>query len=209
MTASIKSTHRTLASLKLPTKSAALTAYAQQIVTAMTGNPAFPSPTPTLATLTAATSEFQAAESATLTRTKGAAATRNEKRTALIQLLEQLRTYVQTQADASVENGPSIVLGAGMAVRKTPVHDPRVFAAKSGAVSGSVNLVAPAAARRASYGWEYSIDGGKTWVTLPSTLQAKTSVSSLQAGTTVQFKYRSITKTGEGDWSPSFSLLVT
>jgi hypothetical protein len=208
MTTTVKSTHRTLASLKLPTKVSGLATYAQQIVTSMTGNPAFATPVPTLAEVTAATTEYQAAEAAALARAKGAVATRNEKRTALIQLLEQLKTYVQAQADASVENGPSIILGAGLAVRKTPVHEPRVFAAKAGAVSGSVKLVAPAAAHRASYDWQYSIDGGKTWVALPSTLQAKTSVSGLAAGTTVQFKYQAVTKTGEGDWSPAFSLLV-
>ena len=51
MTTTVKSTHRTLASLKLPTKVASLTTYAQQIVTAMTGNAAFASPVPTLGSL--------------------------------------------------------------------------------------------------------------------------------------------------------------
>jgi hypothetical protein len=45
----------TLASLKLPTKVSGLATYAQQIVTSMTGNPAFASPVPTLAEVTAAT----------------------------------------------------------------------------------------------------------------------------------------------------------
>ena len=39
MTAAAQSTHRTLASLKLPIKVAGLAAYAQQVVTAMTDNP--------------------------------------------------------------------------------------------------------------------------------------------------------------------------
>jgi hypothetical protein len=38
MTTAVKSTHRTLASLKLPTKVSGLATYAQQIVTSMTGN---------------------------------------------------------------------------------------------------------------------------------------------------------------------------
>ena len=208
MTAATQSAHRTLVSLKVPTKVAALSAYAQQIVTAMTGNAAFPTPAPPLATVTAAINAFQTAEAAALARAKGAAATRNVKRTALIQLLEQLKVYVQTVADAIPEDGSSIILSAGMAVRKTPVHTPRVFAAKPGAVTGSVKLIAAAAARRASYNWQYSSDGGKTWISLPATLQAKTTMSGLTAGTTVQFRYQALIKTGESNWSQAVQLLV-
>jgi hypothetical protein len=56
--------------------------------------------------------------------------------------------------------GTTIIQNAGMSVRKPVVHGPRTFAAKAGAVSGSVKLVAPSAARRASYEWEYSVNGG-------------------------------------------------
>jgi hypothetical protein len=51
MPINVKLTHRTLASLKLPTKTSALTAYAQGIVMAMTSNPEFPNPVPSLATV--------------------------------------------------------------------------------------------------------------------------------------------------------------
>jgi hypothetical protein len=208
MTVNVKLTHRTLASLKLPTKISALTAYAQGIVTAMTSNPEFPNPVPLLATVTTAINDFQTAETAALTRAKGAAATRNARRTALIQLLEQLKTYVQPVADANLDKGAAVVQGAGMAVRKTPVHTPRVFALKPGTVSGSVKVHAAAAARRASYDWEYSIDGGKTWLATPSSLQAKTTVAGLPVGTSVQFRYRPVTKTGPGDWSQPLAILV-
>jgi hypothetical protein len=95
-----------------------------------------------------------------------------------------------------------------MAVRKVATRATRVFAATPGLVSGSAKLTATIAARRASYEWEYSLDGGKTWVTLPSTLQAKTTVAGLPVGTSVLFRYKAVTKTGEGDWSQGLSLLV-
>jgi hypothetical protein len=161
MSTTPKTIHRSLASLKLPTKVPALITYAQGIVKAMTGNVSFPSPTPALATVTEAINELQAAETATLARTKGAAATRNEKRAALVTLLQQLRGNIQAAADANVENGASIIQSAGIAVKKTPVRAKRVFAAKPGAVSGSVKLVTESAARRASYEWEYSVDGAR------------------------------------------------
>jgi hypothetical protein len=203
-----KTTHHSLASLKLPRTVPALITYAKSIVVSMTGNPSFPTPIPTLAAVTAAIDQLQVAETAALARTKGAVTVRNEKRTALVALLKQLLAYVQAAADANVENGVSIIESAGVAVKKTPAHRPRVFDARPGAVSGSVKLLAKSVARRASYDWEYSIDGGKTWVTLPSTLQTKTSVTGLASGSTVQFRYRALTKTGEGDWSQPVALLI-
>ena len=95
-----------------------------------------------------------------------------------------------------------------MAVKKTAVRHPRVFEATPGDVSGSAKLIAASAARRASYEWEYSTDGGKTWVTAPATLQAKTTVPGLTPGATVTFRYRPVTKTGEGDWSQPTSVIV-
>jgi hypothetical protein len=208
MATTSKTLHRSIASLKLPTKVPALITYAQGIVKGMTGNASFPSPTPPLATVTSAINDLQTAETAALARTKGAVATRNEKRSALVTLLQQLKGDVQTTADANVENGASIIQGAGMAVRKTAVRAPRVFNAKPGSVSGTASLVAAAAARRAGYEWEYSLDGGKTWVTAPTTLQAKTTIPGLTPGASVQFRYRPVTKTGEENWSQAVTLIV-
>jgi hypothetical protein len=186
----------------------ALITYATRIVTQMTGNAAFPTPVPALTEVTAAISSLQVAETAALARTKGAATTRNELRAALVALLVHLKAYIQVQADANAENAASIIESAGVAVKKTPVRKPRVFAAKTGTNSGTVELITASAGRRASYEWQYSPDGGKTWVSAPSTLQAKTTVTGLTAGTTVEFRFKSVVKTGESDWSPPVSLLV-
>ena len=76
---------------------------AQGIITAMTGNPAFPTPTPSLATVTTATTALSTAETGAQTRAKGAVAVRNEKRSALVPLLQELRGSVQTVANANPE----------------------------------------------------------------------------------------------------------
>jgi hypothetical protein len=208
MATSIKSTRRSLVTLSLPLSVPALIVYAEGIVKRMTGNPSFPSPVPALATVTAAVDELRTAEAASLARTKGAAAARNDKRKALVTLLQQLRTHIQLIADADEANAPSIIESAGVAVRKTATRRARVFAARPGRISGVATVVAASAGHRASYDWEYSTDGGKTWVTAPSTLQAKTTVAGLAPGSTVQFKYRSVTRTGEGDWSQPVSFMV-
>jgi hypothetical protein len=164
MTTPTKTVRRALASLRAPESVPAMITYAQGIVKALTGNPAFPTTAPTLATVTEALTKLQTAEIAALARTKGAVAVRNEKRAALVTLLQQLRGQIQTVADASPETTGSIIESAGIAVKKTPVRAKRTFTAKPGAVSGSVLLVTDAAERRAFYEWQYSADGGKTWV---------------------------------------------
>ena len=208
MTTIANSVHHAVAILKLPIKVPALILYTQTIVKGMTGNPAFPNAAPLLAQITAAITALGTAEAATLTRVKGAVATRNAARAALLALLQQLKATVQTAADADTDNAPSIIESAGIAVRKTPVRPPRVFDATQGATSGSAKLVTASAGHRASYEWESSTDGGKTWVTAPPSLQAKTVITGLPAGSTVQFRYRAVTKTGAADWSQPVSLLV-
>lgn len=196
-----KTTHRSIASLKLPKAAPALILYAEGILKAMTANAYFASPTPPLTALSGAIADLQNAETAAQSRVKGAVATRNAKRATLVSILQQEKAYVQGQADTNPEVGPSIIESAAMAVKKVPVRPPRVFSAKPGAVSGTVKVVAPQAAHRASYEWQQSNDGGKTWIDLPPTLQAKMTVTGLTPGSSVEFRYRAVTKTGAADWS--------
>jgi hypothetical protein len=204
----IKSAHRSIAVLKLPKVVAATITFAQSIVTAMTNNPKFPSPSPSLSTVTAAIAALAAAEAAALARAKGAVTARNDKKAALVALLQHLRTYIQTVADADAENSAAIIQSAGYSVKKTPVHKPRIFSVTQGAVSGTAKVVAPTAAARASYDWEYSTDGGKTWIALPSSLRAATSITGLAQGSTVMVRYRTVTKAGVADWSQPVALFM-
>lgn len=204
----VKSVQRSLVTLSLPRRVPAIITYTQAVLAAMTNNPNFPTPLPALSAVSAALTALQSAESQALSRIKGAVVVRNDKKAALVSLLQALRAYIQTTADADPENSAAIIKSSGLPVKKVAVHKPRVFTIKPGAMSGSVEMVAASAARRASYLWGYSIDGGKTWTEVGPTLQAKTTVSGLPVGTTAQFRYRGVTKTGAADWSQPISFLV-
>jgi hypothetical protein len=209
MTTTIKSIHRATITLGIPGKIADLILYATNIVQKLTNNPSFPTPTPTVAVLAAAVNDLHNAETTALSRAKGSATVRNDKRTALVALLQQLDGYVQSVADATPETGAAIIESAGLTVRKNTPRGKRPFAAKPGALSGTVVVTAVAAGQRSSYEWQYSTDGGKTWVFAPATTQGETSIAGLPAGTTVQFRYLAVTpKGGQGDWSAAVSLLV-
>ena len=199
---------RVSAALKLPTSVPALISVAKAIIAAMTNNSSFPAPEPTLAMVGQALNELETAEAAALARTKGAATARNQKRAALVALLEQLKMYVQKQADLNLATAATVIQSSAMVVRKVPVRTKRAFAAKQGTLSGSVTLVTASAARRASYEWEFSSDGGITWQLMPATLQAKTSIMGLKAGSTYSFRFRAVVKAGAGDWSAPVSFLV-
>ena len=203
-----KTTRPALAVLKLPTSNTALIAFAQGVATGMTNSKVFPNPTPPLATLAASIDALVSAENQAATKVKGAATARNVAKNALILELKQLRGYVQSVADGDAENSATIIESARISVRKVPARPARVFNAVQGSTTGTAKLVAHSASSRAAYEWEYSTDGGKTWALAPPSLQAKTTVTGLPAGTSVQFRYRAVTRTGAEDWSTPVTLLV-
>jgi hypothetical protein len=200
--------HRAIAILKLPKKVPELINLGHVVIEGMTNNAFIPNPSPSVAVVQTGLDELVTSQAGASVRTSGAVALRNFKKQAFITLLEEVKTNAQSVADANPENGPAIIQSMGLGVRKAPARKQLGFHAKLGGVSGAVKVVAPAAARRASYEWQYSLDGGKTWLDLRSTLQSRTSLTGLTPQTTVMFRYRALVKTGEGDWSQPISILV-
>jgi hypothetical protein len=198
---------RVLVTLALPRSIPALIKRAQGVVAALTNNAAFPSPTPTLATATAHINTLATAEVVAGTRAQGSAAARDDQLRIVLADLHQLKSYVQAVADQNPESAAALITSAGMSTRKAPDRNKAPLAIKQGAVSGSIVLVAKAAAHRAAYAWQWSLDQ-KTWTTLPDTLQAKTTASGFTPGVMVYARSRAVLAAGEGDWGQVVSLLV-
>lgn len=193
--------------LKMPKSAKKVTSFAQSVVTALSDNASFPSPTPALATVNADITALEAAESAVLSRTKGAVQTRNLKLAAVHTDLQHLLSYVQQIADANLTTAESVIQSAGMSVRKVTLHDKAPVAVRQGTPSGTAHLVAKSAGRRASYEWQYSTDQ-KTWTNAPSTLQAKTDITGLTVGTTYSFRVRPVLASGEQNWTSVVSIVM-
>jgi len=196
-----------IALLRLPKPVKSASAFAKSVVTAITNNPSFPAPTPSIATLDADIAALDAAEAVVLTRAKGSAEARDVKLAAVKVDLEHLLAYVQQVADANPSTAESIIQSAGMSVKKVGVRAKSDLTAELGSVSGSLKLIAKAAANRASYEWHYSTDQ-KTWTNAPVTLQARTVLAGLTPAVIYFFRFRPVTRVGEGDWSQVVSLLV-
>ena len=186
----------------------ALLIRARVVLGKMTGNTWFPTPRPSLSVLAAAIDDLTEAAATAGTKVMGSVAARHAKRAVLEGVLEQLRVYVQSIARANPEYGHSIIESAGMDVKKTRGPGPRIFRAELRGVSGSVYLEVPQAGNRASYQWQYSVDGGVTWVRLPDTNTADTTVTGLKPVSTVHFRYRTVVKNVTGNWSDKISIIV-
>jgi hypothetical protein len=201
-------TNRIICVLKLPLNVPAFLKLGNSIVTAMTNNPHFTASAAQVTAAGAILTKLDAAETATQTRAKGTVQARNTARADAVSALHGLKAIVQVAADASPEDAETIIVSAGMQAKKPPVHVKADFQAKPGATSGSATLTVRAAGRRASYEWEWSSDGAKTWTATAPSLQAHTTVTGLPVATSIQFRYRPITKAGPGDWSQIITYVV-
>jgi hypothetical protein len=168
-----------------------------------------------LATLLTQIQDLDTAEQATKTGTKGTVPVRNAKRAVLVTTLESLRMYVQSLSDANPEQSAAIASAASMAVAKLPLHAKPVLQAKLGASSGTVILIANATLlvgrgvrKKATFNWESSADGGKTWTAVPSTPLSSTTVAGLTPLTTYAFRVCVTVSKVVGEWSQAVSLLV-
>lgn len=203
-----KSTHRIQVALSLPESASELVLTVAAILDAMTGNPFFPNPAPPLATIAAAVSELSEANVATESKARDTVAVRNEKQTALVSLLKRLKAYVQGVADDDPARGVEIIESAHMSVWKPGPGPKPPFDVQAGPTEGSVSLAVRAAAKEASYEWQWSKDGGQTWVTEPATLPAKTVVRRLPSGVLCLFRWRARLRKGVTEWSEPVSFRV-
>ncbi len=205
----MKATHRAIAALNLSNNVHDVIAMAKGIETGMTNNTGLPNPPVPLATVATEIATLETAETKAGTRAEGAVAARDSALEALITTLHFLKQYVQKQADAlQPADAKALIESAHMSVKKAGSRTKNDFEVKQGALSGSVVLVAKAAARRASSEWQMSTDGGKTWTNLPPTLQSSTSTTGLTPLQAYMFRHRAVTKEGAGDWSQPSSITV-
>jgi hypothetical protein len=184
---------------------------AQAIEAAMSANATtFPSPSPALVLYQSDITALVAAQTLARTRAKGAVQTRNAKLAVVVADTNQLRAYVEAVAEANPATAAAIANSAGMDVRKPSVRTKNDVNVKQGPASGAVIVTAKVGTlKRSSHEWEYSTDGGKTWVAVTATVQAKTTITGLTPATSVLFRTRAITPTGPTLWTDPATLLVS
>lgn len=177
------------------------------IVTKMTGNPSFQSPTIDLLQVSKHLDDLDLAEQAIPQGPKGAVADRDIKLLVVRSDMRQLKEYVQGRADADLGNAVAIIEGAGMYVIKRVMKAKGAIEARYGEGSGTVELSARALKGRVAYKWQMSTDQ-LAWSDLPETLLARCTVAGLTPVTMYFFRFRTITKAGLSDWSTAVSIVA-
>lgn len=170
----------------------------------------FTTPSPSLATFNTNIDALEDAEAVVKTGVRGSVEDRNKKYDLVLDNVHSEMNYVQDLADAAadVDDALAIIAKSGFDIKGHSARLKPDFTAVNLEVSGTVELVAKAAARRSSNEWKMSTDR-IAWTMLPSSLQAKTIITGLTTGTTVYFMHRPILKNGVGQWSQIVELVVT
>ncbi len=180
------------------------------IVLNIGNNPGFfATPLPALFTVTSDIDSLEEAEAIAKTRVTGSAAARDLEYEVVLDDLRGLLGYVQNLADLSMDETTAIAIinASGFGLKNHGVRVKPPLAAKTGPASGSVQLTAKGAGKRAVYEWQQSADG-ITGHDLPITFQAKKTVTGLTPDTKVYFRERAVTKEGPQVWSAWVSIIV-
>jgi hypothetical protein len=173
----------------------------------------YPAPTVGLPAFLALIQNLDAAQQVVPWRTVGAAAERNEQRDLLWTGMELQRGYVQALADASPARSVSLILNAGLLVAASTARGRPMLALKlgkqPGTVTGEANLgllglgtkLETRQRRRRFLSWEYTLDGGRTFVVADSTVSARTVLHGLPPLTEVGVRVSLTNSRGQGAWS--------
>jgi hypothetical protein len=147
-------------------------------------------------------------------RVPGAAAQRDEALTIVATSMELLRAFCEQLCNASPEQAATLAQGMAMYVFARAPRAKGPLRVKQGTQPGTVVLYASASLLATGKGgryfsWQSSIDGGKSWVSAPSTPKASTNLTGLPVLTEVLFR-ACVTqnKTGQGPWTAPVPFLV-
>jgi hypothetical protein len=177
-----------------------LNTKAQFILTSMTGNTNFTTPTPTLAAITTARTNFDTALTVAQTRDLNKIAAKNDKRQILVGLLKQLVNYVELIANGN----RTVLLSSGFDLAKDGSEMPILgdiinFTLKDGMAQGSVVSECNGVANVVSYIHGYTADpysAASVWTEEFSTSASFTHIN-LQSGQKYWFRIKAMGRNGQ------------
>ena len=192
---------------------ARLLQQAVNIQTAMTANPDFQTPSPSLADIGALIAQLANSNNdyeLLLVAVKEKLTLRNDAAQALVDGLTSLGGYVQTASGGNAAK----ILGAGMNVRaaRIPAAVPGAVAGLSvapGDSAGSLDLSWGAMSAAVSFEVQTSADPvSGTWTNHPAVTKSRTSVSGLSSGAKTWSRVRAMNAAGTGAWSNEVRKIV-
>lgn len=183
-------------------------AKARQIVTALTGNASFTTPTPALASVTTAINDLETANTATLAarqEAKSRTTDQQNKEDALDRIMTQLASYVESAAG----DNETLIQSVGMDVRAAASPSSQIpsppanLAASAGDRDGEIDLSWDTLVGARSYVIEKSSDPptATSWSHAAVSTRSKTTIEGLTSGTRYWFRVAAINQHGQSGWS--------
>jgi hypothetical protein len=158
------------------------------------------------------------AQASVKARNIGAREKRDVELGLLLTGMEVERGFVQALADANPAKAAALITGAGLVVGGTAGHNKPLLGLRNGKQSGTVIcdanvglLITPDAKYPTGsryFNWEYTVDGGKTFVSALSTPRSRTTLTGLTPLTTVGVRVSVTDSEGPGLWSQVVTILV-
>ncbi len=183
----------------------------QTIVNSMTSNPDFPTPTPTLPTVSTALTAFTVALSNAAGGGKEFTAIKNAKRAELTSLLRQLASYVGVTCGGDMAK----LLSSGFPTQKptsTPVGvlpAPAAPVVTQGALSGELDAVTAPVFGGYTYNWRVAlVSAPNVFVQQSQTTAARNTFDSLTPGQNYRVQVNAVGSAGPSDWSDDADLIV-
>jgi len=178
----------------------------------------YPSPNPGLAAFLTLIQNLTTAQQDVPSRTIGAAAARDVQRDLLWTGMEIQRIYVQSLADASPSRAVSLIQNAGLVVAAFSGFSKPLLGLSLGVQPGTVNCIANVSLlvgtgtirphQQRLLMWEYTLDGGKTFVSMPPTPGCKTVITGVPLMTIVGVRVSLTNMVGPGAWSQVVTIPV-
>ena len=131
---------------------------------------------------------------------KGLEAKKNKIKKQVYNTLISALAYINDLCRDDQDNASTMITGCTMVLVKETTSKKQDFAVKQGGATEEIDLISLAVKNgpkylSATYMWQVSIDGGKTWEDLEPTLIAKTTATGMLVGISTLFRKR--TKTTE------------
>jgi hypothetical protein len=188
-----------------------VTSLARHYVDCMTGNTYFPSPLPSLSTISAQIAVVLSKYNLSLTKARGSSEALETELRKLRIMLKLLAAYVENIArENDVGLAGAIILGSGMNIKNAAGRLNNTFEVKAGDAPGTAKI-----STRAQYDSVYLFhmttdpNNATSWETIHISNRVKFIKSGLQIGIRYYFRVAVITKGEQGNWSPVVSIILS
>ena len=184
--------------------------FSRYVVTMLTGNPNYTTTFPTLATVTTAIDNLDAANNAALGGGRVAISARKVAKAEVLSLMRQLAAWVQ----AHCQNDRTILLSSGFETTKTPTPIGPLIAPDSpivthGSNSGSLHARIYKVKGAYAYNWRVALATAPTvYVQTEQTTGGRCTFFDLTPGQIYLVQANALGASGPSNWSTAGSLMV-